>query len=277
MLRTNHIAIQTSLCLALMVVSAATAGCSECPPDSAAPVATAGPSTPMAHLQMARRSAAMGRDADAWDHYRWCLERGRAVDPAFGGVWATQLPEEIAQLGARYPPALAALRALADSHEKSLSTASRDQSSAERQSENTTQFAAINEYLGEQDRTLRVFRELVQRGAATLDARKALWIVVVRQLHKERRYSEIVAQRELVSADLARWKQSASEPGPINDIDRRHYIDVAAMYYEANLGEGNQAAADAIAADLSSLSIDAADALDRAERRAAGAAPGADP
>ncbi|MFO0551215.1 MAG: hypothetical protein U0271_22690 [Polyangiaceae bacterium] len=243
----------TIVLLCALGVSSSACG-ARCPSDAASSANSARADGPMERLQRARRAAAMGRLEEAWEHYQWCLDHGLDADRSFEGVWATELPPEIEELGRKYPPALAALRDRSAALEQEIVKAQPwPNDRAARLSAEATQYASVNATLGQSERTVQVYRDLAQKGAATIDVRKALWIIVVGYLYEERRYGDIVREHDVGDAQLALARKTASTNGSIADIDYRVYVRLSAMYFEAFLGANQDAAAMDIAEGLIAL------------------------
>jgi hypothetical protein len=104
-------------------------------------------------LRDARRLVECGQYAEALKEYRWFHENAVASDPALCGVRLSFALRYWVQLGDVYPPARAELESIRDAKTATLLAGSLDRALF-------ADVSAINEYLGQVERTSSLFAEV---------------------------------------------------------------------------------------------------------------------
>jgi thiol-disulfide isomerase/thioredoxin len=175
-----------------------------------------------ARYDLGRELSQRGENAEALTEFLWCFDVGMKQAPSYGGVRVSFLLLDIAELGARYPPALDALRARREGARARLSD---DPSAA-------VEFGGINHYLGEDNVTLEAFEKL----PADSSKREALGFWVFDILLEAKRYDEAAT-----ASPAAKFKagfdrmRAARTP---NDSMRGYLVKSAAKEVEALAGSG---------------------------------------
>ena len=103
-------------------------------------------------FDLARKLAADGKFEQALEHYLYAFDNSRYVD-GWGGVRTSYIPSEITTLGAKFPPALDALRERRDTREELIRAGKADY-------DIVTEWLSINGYLGDNDRMLAMLDEV---------------------------------------------------------------------------------------------------------------------
>jgi thiol-disulfide isomerase/thioredoxin len=132
--------------------------------------------------QLADALARRGKHEEALAEYLRCFDEGKD-SPGYGGVRVSFLLADIAQLGAKYPPALHALEERRDAAETRLLA---DSNSID----DVQEFAALNKKLETPDRTLKFFDKLLEKGRPPVEMRSALVRHVLAPLVEARRYAD---------------------------------------------------------------------------------------
>jgi len=175
-----------------------------------------------ARYALGQALAADGQSAEALTEFLWCFDEGMLPPSSYFGVRASFLLQDIASLGANYPPALDALKSRRDADRNKLLTdalAVRD-------------FAAINHYLGDNISTLDEFDHLPEGSPAR--GQMGYWVFDL--LLQERRYRDAAAIQPL---DQYRHSSAAMRAEPVQNDSIRDYIAEAdAREIEALAGAG---------------------------------------
>ena len=103
-----------------------------------------------ARYDLGRVLAQKGDDAGSLKEFLWCFDDGMKNHPAYAGVRVSFLLNDLARLGAHYPPALDALRVRRDADRTRFAD---DRSVA-------LEFGSLNHALGEDQVTLAAFDQL---------------------------------------------------------------------------------------------------------------------
>ena len=191
-------------------------------------------------LRMSRGAALqrLGRAEEALAEYLKCLDEGRQW-PGFGGVRLSFLLSRISQLGATYPPALAAMRVRAeDAAERLLE--------GQGGSEDALDLGALNSTLKQSARTLEVYDALVERGSSSDVVLRVMFDQVIGLLLKAERYADVVAGAGDIFSRLdqkiemyrdVKLRFADAEPGlsPVEYM-RGSVVSDGADYYRALLG-----------------------------------------
>lgn len=154
---------------------------------AAAAQAAAGPVTNdmvQSRYRHAQELAGNGNWEAALVEFLWCYDEGMVRVASFAGVRGSFLVSEIARLGAKYPPALAALRERRDRAEQLMLAGTNERGAA-------MEFAALNAALGETARNLAAYDRL----PADDPRRLGLMVRVYDQLIAAKRYTEAAAGR----------------------------------------------------------------------------------
>ena len=155
-----------------------------------------------ARYRRAQQLARTGEPAEALRELLWCFDVGMPPITGFGGVRMSFLLSDIAKLGEKYPPALAALRERRDKAEKRLLISASDY-------EATSTFSSINNYLKEHARTLAVFDQL----PADDRRRAALASTAFEELRERQRYADALTGRSFVQ--MTQQLERTLEPRPL--------------------------------------------------------------
>ncbi|HEV8323471.1 MAG TPA: thioredoxin family protein [Myxococcota bacterium] len=239
-----------------------------------------GATDPEAHLAYARALIAKDRPAEALPELLWCFDRGGDT-PSFA---ETRLDDVVPRLGALAPKLPAAgveLRRRRDDATLALSAAggAGAPSAAARDAavRGARDVAALNLALGEATRTLALYDTLRAGGPATATGAEALLPLAAPLLADAHRYADLLAATGDVAALVTRTleehdaqeatlKAAGAKPASI-DARRAAVVERLAVYYEALLGVGRRADADALAARL--YALDGSSATRRLLERAA--------
>ncbi len=209
--------------------------------------------TPITHDLVASRYkhaqdlARSGDSAEALKEFLWCFDKGMPQVTGYGGVRTSFLLNEIAKLGADYPPAVAALRERRDAALQRLLSSENDPDAAQ-------DFASINRELHEDQTTVAAFDQL----PAGDQRRRALANVAYEQLVAAQRYQDAVLGRpyETVSSlfELTSKERplpaNITNPEAIRKTQRDYLINSTATSVEALAGAGDLADARALAGRL---------------------------
>jgi len=209
---------------------------------------------PVARMQLARVLAKRGRYDEALAEYLWCLDHGLDAHPEFFTVRTTALLSDLATLGRDYPPALAALKERRDDAEMHLLSEHTTDRSDSRLPPGTGavpahDFAAINHYLDDPVRTMRLYDSLRDMGPAKAEARLGIVNEIGEQLIQLRKYKEIVEDggdlnvafdQHIRSADatLADARKRGTVGSDLVDRCKFQAVLGGCRCYEALLGAG---------------------------------------
>lgn len=211
---------------------------------------------PMARMDYADALAKKGRYEEALAEYLWCYDHGTEHDPAFVGVRSSFLLGAIQQLGHRFEPAHAALRARRDSATTSLQTGAPSAQLA-------VDVVMLNMALGERERTLATYDALGKSGDVASEAREAILYFAADDFLAARRYGDVLASvddalaafdrhakltEEVIAEDAAAAKASptaeeAEMAAAIREYRKNDTRRTGARLYEALLGAGRDAEA----------------------------------
>ncbi len=151
------------------------------PPSAPAAAPALTTSAVQARFARAQDLARRGENAAALEEFLWCYDEGMVSVQSMGAVRNSFLVGALGRLAATYPPAGEALRARRDAAERTMRSDPSDSRSA-------MDFAALNDALDENLRTLEFIRTL----PATDLRRESMGRRVVRELVKQRRYAEAI-------------------------------------------------------------------------------------
>jgi hypothetical protein len=150
-------------------------------PPAAAAASTLTASAVQARFTRAQDLARRGDSAAALEEFLWCYDEGMVSVQSMGAVRNSFLVGALGRLAAFYPPAEEALRARRDAAERTMRSDPADSQSA-------SDFAALNNALGENLRTLEFIKTL----PTTDRRRESMSRHVVQDLVKQRRYAEAI-------------------------------------------------------------------------------------
>ena len=153
-----------------------------------------------ARYDLGKNLAQQGKDAEALAEFLWCYDEGMVQVASFRGVRNSFLLGDIAELGARFPPARAALVERRNRLQADF-LANQDGRSAPHD------LGALNRELGEDDKTLALFDRL----PASDKRRPALGSSLLPQLLKARRYADALSVRPH-SSMIQRAERAAAAP-----------------------------------------------------------------
>lgn len=220
-----------------------------------------------ARYRRAQELARTGDPAEALRELLWCFDTGMPPITGFGGVRLSFLLSNIATLGQKYPPALAALRERRDRAERRLRLSETDHDA-------TSTFSAINNYLKENARTIAVFDQLPPD-----DRRRAsLALVAFEDLLQLRRYADAALGRSH-SQMTQQFERNIEErslppgianPAALRKVQRDYAVTTAAKHVEVLAGVGSLEQARSLAAKVLAFDASAAttDLLQRHAERA---------
>jgi len=175
-----------------------------------------------ARYDLGRELANEGRAAEALTEYLWCFDVGMKMPSSYAGVRGSYLLQDIANLGAQYPPALDALKARRDDDEKRLSG---DRNAA-------VDFGSINHCLGADNATLTAFDRL----AGNDQAQGALGYWLFDKFIDAKRYRDAAAAVPAASfrAQFDAMRAGSFQVAPMHD----YLVNAAAKELEALAGAG---------------------------------------
>lgn len=223
---------------------------------------------PMARKHRAWEFMLAGRFAEALEDYLWCFDEGVKHQPSFVGVRGSFLVSEIAELGKRHPPAIAALRERRDRLEARLRAGTAERGEAQ-------DYGALSQSLEESGRTLDMFD---LGGEVARLQREELFHHVFDQLMERRRYRDVIEScgsidRYVDHAIRVYTDIKALCDGPWGSINHqgvsaermrevvreapphalRRAVTTVGKFYEALLGVGRNGEAAAVADRISKL------------------------
>jgi thiol-disulfide isomerase/thioredoxin len=214
---------------------------------------------PLLHEQLAVACQEAGELEAALRELLWCFDQGATANPAYAPRRASALVQKLAELGAAYLPARAALL------ERRTALATGLVARTTRVGEATV-VARIDAALEQSDKSLELYDELDGHGDTLADARMTLARELLEVFRGARRYAEILRnEKDPVSAvrdDLASARREslalAAQAGaePTDPTALRTKVQalwepverLASTYHEAALGTGRLDEAQAIAA-----------------------------
>lgn len=125
----------------------------------------AGEDDPMARMRFADDLVRLGRFEEALKEYLWCFDEGNKHSSGFFGVRHLFLVDSIASLGQKYPAAFDELRKRRDRARKEIQREKPRKPSLilaliEDSGDPVEDFAALNEALGEEDETIKLFDQM---------------------------------------------------------------------------------------------------------------------
>jgi len=150
-----------------------------------------------ARYNLGQELARKGENSAALTEFLWCFDVGMKKQQGFEGVRISFLLQDLARLGAHYPPALDALRERRDAAQKLLSSV--EHAGAE--------FGAINNYLGEKARNLEAFDQAGTN--ASLKAALGYW--VFDQLLEQKRYEDALSAQPLAKYEELFTRMSSAK------------------------------------------------------------------
>ena len=175
-----------------------------------------------ARYDLGRVLAQKGDDAGSLKEFLWCFDDGMKNHPAYAGVRVSFLLNDLARLGAHYPPALDALRVRRDADRTRFAD---DRSVA-------LEFGSLNHALGEDQVTLAAFDQL----PADNVQREVLGHQVFDLLLAAKRYPEAAAASPFAEY-TAHFDMVRASKIP-DDAKRRFLADLAGKELEALAGAG---------------------------------------
>ncbi|HNO77642.1 MAG TPA: thioredoxin domain-containing protein [Phycisphaerae bacterium] len=208
-----------------------------------------GENDPMARMDYAESLVRMGKYEEALSEYLWCYDHGSENMIGFIGVKNSFLLSNIARLGKRHPPALDELRKRRDvAYDRVINEAPKKASLWSMLGGGNTDFpamdvAALNEYLGEEDKTLELYDKLRQEHP-DWPAVDMLRRSVFDLLMKKKRYAEIVESTDIEKEIRDRLKRKEEmrmfmpkeQLEEFEAMDRRMIVEEIAKYYEVLMG-----------------------------------------
>jgi hypothetical protein len=148
-------------------------------------------------MARADKLAAEGQTEQALREYLWALDHGLEVDPGFTGVRNTILIRKIIELGTAEQSALRELEARAARLEEAILTS---RGAPVATFDDVMLYVALNRERNDQERTLRVYQLLRQRGSALADDLYDL--DVSDRLLEQRKYAELLEREDWWNSKL---------------------------------------------------------------------------
>lgn len=227
---------------------------------------------PMARMKSARTLEQNGKLKEALDEYLWCWDHGVEHEPAFRGVRASFLLDDIKRLGAQLPAATEALKTRRDAAEKAAL-------SGEEAARHAADLCALNRALEEPRRSLAVFDQLKEKGESGLAARREMSPYLIDVLLADRRYADVLDGRGDVAAQVIRdieliertdreARLPKEQQKQMMEFMRGRLRADAGKLYEALLGVGRHEQAERVAERLMQFDATSGPALLEHARRA---------
>ena len=179
-----------------------------------------------------------GKWQEALAEMLWCFDDGMAHEGSFSGTRLSVLLTDIAKIGERYPPALAALRERRDRAQTRLMGTTGDEAAAH-------EFSSLNRALGETDQTLVAYDRLAPEDPRR---RRLLLAGAFTLMVEARRYPDAIAA--VPYERMVPWFERESRPPnvtnePYPDMTlkrhRRMLVGDAAKNVEVLAGAGDLA------------------------------------
>lgn len=214
---------------------------------------------PMERMNYARALAQKGKKKEALAEYLWCFDHGLENTPSFTGVRLSFLLSDIDRLGHSYPDAIKALEERRDHAEKAVREAIATQKTGQAPAawgrdstfDRGMEVSALNRTLDENERTLKLFNELLAKGDSTAMLRQVMIRDVIDLLLEVKRYQDIVAgvgdpqatvEQGFSTYEMTKRLRSSDEhKAAMEEADasfRKHLVKEAGKYYEALVGSG---------------------------------------
>lgn len=223
---------------------------------------------PVRREHYADRLAQLGKHEEALEHYLWCFDHGEEHEPAYSGVRVSFLLGDIKQLASVYPPAMAALKKRRDRCESTLrdfidgkkSPGQKKQSDLVRLFNRVTgkspaadhdvsgDLAALNETLGEKDRTLKIYEKLIKCDRTGVKwIRRSMFRYIDESLLAAHRYEDYLQDSNPVpdtAKDIQSFTLTALHSGNLDedsakelrDYMKMHTREIVSKRYEACVG-----------------------------------------
>lgn len=223
---------------------------------------------PMRRGRYADRLVQLGKYKQALENYLWCFDHGEEHMPAYSGVRVSFLLGNIKDLSNTYPPALAALKRRRDRCESIVRDfiEGKELPGDKKQkgllglwnriagTEPTVIFevagdlAALNDTLGDNDRTLKIYGKLIKCDRAeSKRARRAMFHRIEKELLAAHRYEDYLQDSDPVRDTAIEVQSLALASIHSKDIDedtakemreylRRHTLENGSKRYEACVG-----------------------------------------
>jgi tetratricopeptide (TPR) repeat protein len=171
-----------------------------------------------------------GHYEEALAEFLWCYEVGMPPIAGYGGVRYSYLLSNIAKLGEKYPPALAALRERRDQNEQELTAGSTDFDVIQG-------FQSINTALGEKKSLLQYY----DRIPADDPGKQTMGLLVYDELANAQRYAEAAQIKSF--RDMMGWfedltEMSESPKAKLSENEKKHASQVGAGFVEVLAGAG---------------------------------------
>lgn len=202
------------------------------------------------HFAMARSLAQQKKFEQALKEYLFVFDNSRDV-AGYGGVRLSYVPDEIADIGRTYHPAILALQSRRNEREKLVLAAKAD-------FDVIHELTSLNEHLSEPERNLALFDKLKSMGSAYSEVRQDMLRLIWDQLAAVKRYDDL---KDIVD-ELARQVASQIAESAINNdfsensvlasteyqgYLRQSIIDDGGKVYETLLAVGKAEKADKLA------------------------------
>jgi hypothetical protein len=197
-----------------------------------------------ARYRRAQQLARTGDPAEALRELLWCYDTGMPPVTGFGGVRFSFLLSDIASLGKKYPPALAALRERCDQAERQLLASPTD-------FEAVQAFSALNKYLQDDARTIAIFDQLPAEDRRRTNLARSAFDTL-RELQRYTDAAEgttfaLMQQRFEMSTAERPLPAGIAQPERLRAVQRNYAIGSAAKFVEVLAGSGQLQEARALA------------------------------
>lgn len=223
---------------------------------------------PMRRSRYADKLVNLGKHKEALENYLWCFDHGEEHRPSYSGVRVSFLLSDIKNLGDVYPPALAALKERRDRCESIVFDFVEGKKLAKEKKRTglmglwdriadtkppvifdvAGDLAALNDALGEKDRTLKTYDKLItcDRREGEM-ARRAMFYRIEDDLLAAHRYDDYLQDCDPVPATAIEIQAYTLSALPSNKIDEKtskemrdylrvHTLESTTKRYEACVG-----------------------------------------
>lgn len=202
-------------------------------------------------LKEARALVKEGHLENALEAYLFAFDNSRFVS-GWGGVRLSYIPNEIAEMGKKFPLAITALKERRDMRERLILDGETDY-------DLVAEWSSLNKYLGESIRELKVLEKLKKAGKNTTEVEEKIinsnfeYLLEQREYKLLKKYINDFGRRfmhqifhyethTLIPRDKDRW-----EPETMAAYWKDHIRQVGAQVFEVALGSKNDLIADEIA------------------------------
>ena len=194
---------------------------------------------PQKRMEYARALQGKERFSEALAEYLWCFDIGMQKTPGYSGVRLSFLLSDIAELGNKYPPATAALKARRDKARHALDKEPLNV-------EDAYEFIALNRVLDDAELSVKVYLEKSEKSP---DFASEVFSSISSTLIAYRRYDDFVKFGgnlvEKIGEDFAQHRQYGRTPldKELENTLKEIEVEKAGNSFEAYCGVKNEAGA----------------------------------